>query len=85
VDFTGAQQETTVQMRFGQIKVLLPPQVDTTVDVRMSDGRAMIFGREWNGQDLGPQTITNQGVDGAGGGTMRLVVELNTGNVEVSR
>jgi len=55
------------------------------VDVRMSDGRAMIFGREWNGQDLGPQTVTNEGVDGAGGGTMRLVVELNTGNLEVSR
>jgi phage shock protein PspC (stress-responsive transcriptional regulator) len=85
VDFTDEAQETTVQMKVGQIKVLLPPNVDTTADVRMSDGRAMIFGREWNGQDLSAQAVTDLGRDGTGGGTLKLIVEMNAGNVEVSR
>ena len=45
----------------------------------------MIFGREWNGQDLGAQEVTDLGPDGAGGGTLRLTVEMDTGNVEVTR
>jgi hypothetical protein len=85
VDFAGATQETTVQMKVGQVKVLLPPDVDTTADVRMSDGRAMVFGREWNGQDLSARELTDLGRDGAGGGTLKLIVEMNAGNVEVSR
>jgi phage shock protein PspC (stress-responsive transcriptional regulator) len=85
VDFTGVDQETTVQMKVGQIKVLLPPNVDTTADVRMSDGRAMIFGREWGGNDLAAQAVTNLGRDGTGGGTLKLIIEMNAGNVEVTR
>ncbi|HET6533043.1 MAG TPA: PspC domain-containing protein [Actinoplanes sp.] len=85
VDFAGVDQETTVQMKVGQIKVLLPPNVDTTADVRMSDGRAMIFGREWGGNDLGAQAITDLGRDGTGGGTLNLIIEMNAGNVEVTR
>ncbi|HEU4349085.1 MAG TPA: PspC domain-containing protein, partial [Actinoplanes sp.] len=85
VNFTGLTQETTVQMRVGQVRVLLPPTVDATADVRMSDGRAVVFGREFNGSDLGAHPITDPGRDGTGGGTLNLIIEMEAGNVEVSR
>ncbi|RSM51212.1 hypothetical protein DMB66_42515 [Actinoplanes sp. ATCC 53533] len=85
VDFSGKQQNVTVAMRVGQIKILLPDNVDTTTTVRMDGGRARVFGREWDGKDLGSQEITDLGPDGTGGGSLRLTVELNTGDLEVTR
>ena len=74
-------------MKFGQVKVLLPENVDTTADIRMSDGRAVVFGRELSGSDIGAQEYTDLGADGrpAGAGKLRLTIEMNTGNVEVTR
>jgi hypothetical protein len=86
VDFAGATQQTTVEMRFGQVRVALPPNVDAKVDVRMSEGRAQIFGREYDGNiDIAAQEYTDLGRDGAGGGSLHLIIEMNTGNVEVTR
>jgi hypothetical protein len=85
VDFTGQQQAIVVAMKFGQVKILLPDNVDTTTTVLMDGGRAQIFGREWDGKVLGSQEITDLGPDGAGGGTLRLTVELQTGDLEVAR
>jgi hypothetical protein len=85
VDFTGAEQDTTVKMRFGQVKVLLPEKVDAIVDINMGDGRALVFGRELNGADISAQEYSDLGVDGEGGGKLRLHVEMSTGNVEVTR
>jgi phage shock protein PspC (stress-responsive transcriptional regulator) len=84
VNFTGAQQDTTIAMKLGQVRVLLPDNVDTTATVDITDGgRALLFGREWN--DKVSQQVTDLGADGAGGGDLRLNIELNAGNVEVSR
>ncbi|AGZ39292.1 PspC domain-containing protein [Actinoplanes friuliensis] len=85
VDFTNQQQVTTVAMNLGQLKVLLPDNVDTTTTVRMDGGRVQLFGREWGGNDLGSQAVTDLGADGAGGGTLTLNIEMNTGDVEVTR
>ena len=86
VNFTGEKQETLISMKFGQVRVLLPPNVDTTADLRMSDGRAVIFGRELAGNDIGAEQYTDLGADqAAGGGELLLTVEMNTGNVEVIR
>jgi hypothetical protein len=85
VDFTPAAQETTVAMRFGQIRVALPENVDATVDVRMTEGRALIFGKEYDGREVDGRQYTDPGKDGAGGGTLHLIIEMNTGNVEVTR
>ncbi len=86
VDFTGAAQTTTVQMKFGQVRVALPENVDAKVDVRMSEGRAQIFGREYNGNiDIAAQEYTDLGADGAGGGSLHLIIVMDTGNVEVTR
>ena len=51
----------------------------------MDGGRARIFGHEWDGKALGSQEITDLGPDGAGGGSLRLNIELNTGDLEVTR
>jgi len=85
VDFTHQQQATTVTMKVGQLKILLPDNVDTTTTVQMDGGRARIFGHEWDGKALGSQEITDLGPDGAGGGSLRLNIELNTGDLEVTR
>jgi hypothetical protein len=87
VDFTEQpqQQVTTVSMKVGQMRILLPDNVDTTTTVSMDGGRALIFGRELDGQDISSQEITDLGADGTGGGSLRLNIEMNTGNVEVTR
>jgi hypothetical protein len=85
VDFTGAQQETTLEMRAGQLRVLLPANVDTTADVRMENGRTVVFGRESDGRDITGQTLTDLGADGTGGGTLHLIINMGAGNVEVTR
>ena len=85
IDFTGQQQSVTAMMKVGQLRVLLPPNVDTTATVRMQTGRAVLLGKEYDNQTIDGQTITDLGKDGAGGGTLRLDLELETGNLEVTR
>jgi len=72
-------------MDFGQVKVLLPDNVDTTSAIAVENGRAVAFGHEYAGQDVNSINVTNLGADGTGGGTLQLNIQVNTGNVEVSR
>lgn len=85
VDFANAEQNTTIEMKFGSVQVLLPPNVDVTSDVTMSEGRAVVFGTEYDALQVTAQPFTDQGADGAGGGALRLNIVMNTGNVEVAR
>jgi phage shock protein PspC (stress-responsive transcriptional regulator) len=85
VDFTGADQAITVAMNIGQVKVLLPAKVDTTTAVTMDGGRAVVFGHEYDNDSVKSIDVTDAGTDGAGGGTLRLTIQLQGGNVEVSR
>ena len=85
VDFTGVQQDTTVTMDLGQVRVLLPDNVDTTAGVAVENGRAVAFGQEYAGEDTRSINITDLGADGTGGGTLRLTIQVKAGNVEVSR
>ncbi|RZU52040.1 phage shock protein C (PspC) family protein [Krasilnikovia cinnamomea] len=85
VDFAGQTQETTVEMKLGQLRVLLPEKVDTTASVHLDTGRALVFGREWDGDNLPEQQVVDLGKDGAGGGTLKLNIRMNAGNVEVTR
>jgi hypothetical protein len=84
VNFTGQQQTVTATMRFGQLKVLLPPNVDTTATVHLDNGRAVILGQELNDHNV-DTTISDQGPDGVGGGTLKLDLQMDTGNLEVAR
>jgi hypothetical protein len=85
VDFAGQQQSVTATMRFGQLKILLPANVDTTATVRLDNGRARILGHELNDHDVDGTTVSDQGPDGAGGGTLKLDLQMDTGNLEVLR
>ncbi|MEV6343452.1 PspC domain-containing protein [Actinoplanes sp. NPDC051851] len=86
VDFGKADQTVAVDMKVGQLRVVLPPEVDTTAAVEVGGGRAELFGEEYNStRDQRSHEVTDLGSDGAGGGSLRLDLKLDTGNVEVTR
>jgi len=45
----------------------------------------VIFDKEYTDRDADGQTVTDLGADGAGGGTLQLDLQMDTGNVEVLR
>jgi phage shock protein PspC (stress-responsive transcriptional regulator) len=83
VDFTGQTQVTAVNMKLGQLKVLLPEKVDATVEAGVEGGRLVLFGEEFG--DSSYRQAVDLGSDGAGGGTLTLDIRLEAGNVEVIR
>jgi len=85
IDFTGQQQDITVTMKLGQLRVLVPETADTTATVRMDNGRALILGKEFDSREVDGQSVTDLGKDGTGGGTLKLDLQLDTGNMEVIR
>ncbi|GAA0533914.1 PspC domain-containing protein [Paractinoplanes ferrugineus] len=86
VDFTGQTQTVTMTMKVGQMRVLLPANVDTTADVKIDGGRAVLFGKEFTGDRSDTtRSSTDLGRDGNGGGTLKLDLQMDTGNVEVLR
>jgi len=86
VDFAGKKQNVTLTMKLGQLRVLLPPTVDTTASVKVDGGRAVLFGRDFTAdRNDTVHTATDLGNDGAGGGTLELDLQMDTGNVEVLR
>jgi hypothetical protein len=72
-------------MKIGQLRVLLPPAVDTTATLQLENGRAAILGKRFDGREIDGESVADQGADGPGGGTLRLDVQMDTGNVEVIR
>jgi hypothetical protein len=85
LDFAAQDQTVTIEMRLGQVQVLLPPTVDTSVTADVQDGRVNLFGQDHDAKELGAQEITDLGTDGKGGGTLHLAIRMNAGNVEVKR
>jgi hypothetical protein len=85
IDFTGQSQAITLTMKFGQLRVQLPPNVDTTAMLSLNTGRAMILGKQYDGRSVHDETVTSLGDDGAGGGTLKLDLQMETGSVEVNR
>jgi hypothetical protein len=85
IDFTGQQQTVALTMKLGQLRVLLPANVDTTATLGLDTGRAMILGKEFDRRSVANETVTDLGSDGTGGGTLKLDLQMDTGNVEVLR
>ncbi|GIE28748.1 hypothetical protein Ait01nite_017930 [Actinoplanes italicus] len=83
VDFSGQTQLTKINMKLGQVKVLLPEKVDTSVEAGVEGGRLVLFGEEF--ADGTYQERSDLGTDGAGGGNLTLNIRLEAGNVEVVR
>ncbi len=85
VDFTGLDVEVTVQVDFGSVEVIVPPNVDVTTTARINAGDAQIFDSAWSGVDLPHREVTDLGPDGLGGGKLLLHINVNAGKAEVHR
>ena len=85
VDFTDRDVTTTLTTRAGNVKVILPGNVDATVEARVVAGNATVFKERWEGLFNPARTVTDLGPDGAGGGKIKILIEVTAGNLEVQR
>jgi phage shock protein PspC (stress-responsive transcriptional regulator) len=84
VDFTDASVTTTVHLGVGQVRVMLPSTVDTTVHGSTGIGALHLLGKHSEGTGL-RETVTDLGTGGAGGGSLKLFIDDGIGDVEVTR
>ena len=84
VDFTEQAVRTKVAAGIGNVEVLVPREVDVTVVGDTGLGEAEFFGEQFDGDSPDP-TVVDNGPDGAGGGILRLELEVGIGRVEVDR
>ncbi|MGC1214527.1 MAG: LiaF domain-containing protein, partial [Micromonospora sp.] len=85
VDFDKKDTQITVAINLGKVTVVVPPNVDVTTVADVNAGDATIFGRHSGGLDGRMRESTDVGPDGPGGGTLRLLIHVNAGNLEVTR
>ncbi len=85
VDFTGANKEIQITMNAGDLTILLPPRVDTTVHAKVNLGDATVFGDKWGGIGSPEHAVVDNDTDGVGGGTLVLDIQLKAGNLGVHR
>ncbi|MET7967960.1 PspC domain-containing protein [Micromonospora sp. NPDC005305] len=85
VDFDKKDTQVTVEVNFGKATVVVPPNVDVTTVADVNAGDATVFGRRTGGLNGRQWENTDLGPDGRGGGTLRLLVHVNAGNLEVTR
>ncbi|NUR48197.1 MAG: PspC domain-containing protein [Hamadaea sp.] len=85
LDFTGQERTVRVKIQAGNLRVLLPENVDVNAvaDVRL--GSATILDRNANGVRINDFTVTDLGSDGAGGGKLNLELDVSLSDAEVSR
>jgi hypothetical protein len=85
VEFTDADSVSlTIDQGVGELLVVLPPEVDVTVNADLGVGQIQTldqtsggFGRE--------ARVVDQGADGPGGGELELQLDLGVGSIEVRR
>lgn len=85
INFTGADKEIQITMNAGDLTILLPPRVDTTVHAKVNLGDAKVFGNKWGGIGSPARDVTDNDTDGPGGGTLVLDIQLNAGDLGVHR
>ncbi|SBT51245.1 PspC domain-containing protein [Micromonospora narathiwatensis] len=85
VDFAEKDTEITVEINFGKLSVVVPPKVDVTTVADVNAGDATVFGKRSSGLNGPKWESTDLGPDGRGGGTLRLLIHMNAGDLEVTR
>jgi hypothetical protein len=85
VDFNGLNKTVRVHVGVGNLTVVLPPTVDVRAEVGVNVGNADVLGTHWGGIGSSERTITDDGVDGSGGGELVIQATVDVGNVEVRR
>jgi phage shock protein PspC (stress-responsive transcriptional regulator) len=84
VDFTDRDIHTDVRVGIGDLQITVPPNVDVTIRVHAGVGDVTLFGVDYSGAGV-TQAVTDDGSDGAGGGSLDLVLNVSLGQVEVLR
>jgi phage shock protein PspC (stress-responsive transcriptional regulator) len=85
IDFTGNDVRLVVSVtKAGDVRITLPPNVDADVHVNVNLGDVRVFDRDLGGVGK-HETITDNGVDGPGGGHIQLDTSLGVGDLEVQR
>jgi hypothetical protein len=85
VDFAGGSYAVSVENQIGNLTVIVPATVDVRADARVDVGNADVLGTHWAGIGQATRTVTDDGVDGPGGGTLVIHAATDVGNVEVRR
>ena len=85
VDFAGRTTPVDAHVSVGNLTIILPPTVDVDIRATVAVGDATVLGQEWSGIGQSQHTITDNGTDGPGGGTLTIDATVNVGNLEVRR
>lgn len=85
LDFTGQDKTVHLRIQAGDLRVVVPPNVDVTADASVRLGSATVFDRNANGVRINDFTVTDLGRDGEGGGKLHLDIQVSLGNAEVYR
>lgn len=84
VDFTGEHAELNINHGIGRVTVELPPDVDVSARANVGVGTLTVLDGSSDG--LGAtRSLSDVGVDGPGGGSLNLRIELGVGEVVVTR
>jgi phage shock protein PspC (stress-responsive transcriptional regulator) len=85
LDFAGQDKTVHLRIQAGDLRVVVPPNVDVTADASVRLGSATVFDRNANGVRINDFTVTDLGRDGEGGGKLHLDIQVSLGNAEVYR
>jgi hypothetical protein len=84
LDFTDRTSDVAVKLGAGELHIVLPPNVDVDIDTKIGAGDARVL--DGNSEGLGiSRHSTDAGIDGPGGGTLNLTIEVGVGSLEVTR
>lgn len=81
VDFTGQQVEVVVDVSFGEMQIIVPPDVAVEAEVSSRFSSTKVFGEASDG--ITDDTIRHPGSGDPADGTLRLDLRNRFGNVEV--
>ncbi|SCE79038.1 Predicted membrane protein [Micromonospora viridifaciens] len=85
VDFDQKDTPITVEVNLGKLTVVVPSKVDVTTVADVKAGDATVFGNRSSGFNGPRWETTDLGPDGPGGGTLRLLIHVTAGDLEVTR
>ncbi|MDG4789853.1 PspC domain-containing protein [Micromonospora sp. WMMD1102] len=85
VDFAAKDAQVSVDVDLGEVKVILPPDVDVTVRLDVNAGDALVLDRRYSNFDGNQREVTDLGEDGPGGGKLLLNLSVDAATAEVTR